>query len=55
MKKISYEELVNVIDEMPIRMTKWDIVCFILGYKKNVTMEDFENIKKLYEDNFIDN
>lgn len=55
MKKISYEKLVNLIEEMPIRMKKWDVVCLIIGYKKNVTEQDFENIRKLYEDNFIDN
>ena len=55
MKKISYEQLVNLIEEMPIKMTKWDVVCFILGYKKTVTMQDYENITKLYENKFIDN
>lgn len=53
-QKLNYTQLVNMIMEMPIRMTKWDVVCYLMGYKNTVTRHDFNLIKKLYEDNIID-
>lgn len=56
MKKnqMSYSELVNHVEQCPVRMTKWDVVCWLIGYQEVVTADDFENICRLYTDNFVD-
>lgn len=54
-KQMSYEELVNHIEERKdIRMTKWDVACWLIGYQNVITKTDWENIMRLYQDNFID-
>lgn len=53
-KQMSYEELVNHIEERKDRMTKWDVVCCLIGYQQVITAADWDNIMRLYVDNFVD-
>ena len=53
-KQMDYSELVNKIEERTYRMTRFDVVCYLIGYNGVVTETDFENILKAYQDNIID-
>ena len=53
-KQMTYSELVNHVEGLKYRMTKWDVACFLIGYQKVITEADWENIMRLYDDNFID-
>ena len=53
-KQLSYGELVKHIESRSYRMTKFDVVCFLVGYNGVVTETDFENILKAYQGNLID-
>lgn len=53
-QQMSYEELVNHIEERKDRMTKWDVVCWLIGYQHVITAADWDNIVRLYVDNFVD-
>ena len=53
-KQLSYCELVKHIKTRSYRMTKFDVVCFLVGYNGVVTEADFENILKAYQDKIID-
>lgn len=53
-KQMTYSELVNYVDSRNCRMTKWDVACWLIGYQKVITEADWENIMRLYADNFID-
>lgn len=58
---MSYSELVNHVEvvnsevESCFRIkTKWDVVCWLIGYQKVITESDWENIMRLYRDGFVD-
>lgn len=53
-KQMTYSELVNLVESCNYRMTKWHVVCFLIGYQKVITEADLEHIMRLYDDNFID-
>lgn len=53
-KQLTYSELVNRIERFPTRMNRFNIVSWLIGYNGVVTGQDYENIIKAYEDNFID-
>lgn len=53
-KQMTYSELVNHIESNKYRMREIDVVAWLIGYQGVVTAEDFDNIQKLYADNFID-
>lgn len=53
-KQMTYSELVNHVEGLKYRMTKFDVVCFLIGYQKVITEADLENVMRLYDDNFID-
>ena len=53
-KQMSYEDLVNHIGEREVRMTKWDVVCWLIRYQHVITEADWDNIMRLYVDNFVD-
>lgn len=53
-KQMTYSELVNLVQSCNYRMTKWDVVYFLIGYQKVITKADLEHITRLYDDNFID-
>ena len=54
MDKLTYVELVNRIESRKSRMTRWDVACWLIGYQKIITEADWDNIMRLYQDNFID-
>lgn len=53
-QKLNYTELKNMVFEMPIRMTRYDVICYLVGYKKTVTEHDLVLIRKLYMEDLID-
>ena len=54
MKQMSYSELVKYVENSCIRMTRFDVVCWLIGYQGVVTADDYNNILRLYSDNFVD-
>ena len=53
-EQMTYCELVNHVEGHKNIRTKWDVVCWLIGYQKVVTETDWENIMRLHSDNFID-
>ena len=53
-KQMTYEELLEHVKRHPIRMTKWDVACFLIGYQGVMTSADWENIQRLYMNDIID-
>ena len=53
-KKLSYDELVELVEGMAYRMTQLDVVTFLIGYNGRVDEKDFENILKMYGAGIID-
>lgn len=53
-KQLSYEQLSQWIISRSYRLSRFDIVAYLIGYNGVVTETDFENILKAYEDNLID-
>ena len=53
-KKLSYDELVELVGGMAYRMTQFDVVAFLIGYNGRVDEKDFENILKMYGAGIID-
>lgn len=53
-KKLSYDELVELVEGMAYRMTQLDVVAFLIGYNGRVDEKDFENILKMYGAGIID-
>lgn len=53
-EKLNYTQLKKMINEMPIKMSRFDVVCYLVGYNDIVTKEDLELIRQLYRDYIID-
>lgn len=53
-KQMTYSELVNHVESRKYRMNRWDVASWLIGYQKVMTETDWENIMRLYDDNFID-
>lgn len=53
-KQMTYSELVNLVQSCNFRMTKFGVVCFLIGYQKVITEADLEHIMRLRDDNYID-
>ena len=53
-KKMSYSELVKLIEENKHIKTKMDVVCWLVGYQGKVDSNDINNITVAYIDGFID-
>lgn len=53
-KQMTYKQLVNLVEGCNYLRTKWDVVCFLIGYQEVITKADFEHIMRLRDDNFID-
>ena len=51
---MSYEELVNHIKKNDYLKTRWNVVCWLIGYQGKVDSEDFDNIEDAYMDCLID-
>lgn len=51
-EKISYSELVNIVEENKLK-TRYDVIAYFIGYYETFGKEDFELINKLYDDMFI--
>ena len=54
MKQMSYSELVKHVEEISIRITRFDVVSWLIGYQGFVTADDYNNICRLHSDNFVD-
>nr|DAX73800.1 MAG TPA: hypothetical protein [Caudoviricetes sp.] len=52
-KQLTYEELVKVIEETCYRMTRFDVICYLICYNDVVTEEDYNNINKAWEEDRI--
>ncbi len=52
-KQLTYEELVKVIEKTCYRMTRFDVICYLIGYNGVVTEEDYNNINKAWEEDRI--
>lgn len=50
---MTYGELRNYVEKAHLK-TRWDVVCWLIGYQRVVTETDWDNIGRLYFDNFID-
>ena len=53
-KQMTYSELVNLVEGRNYLMTKWDVVCFLIGYQEVITKVDLEHIMRLRDDRYID-
>ena len=53
-KQMTYSELVSHVEEQVVRMSRWDVVCWLIGFQGAIGKEDLENIRKLYVDGFVD-
>lgn len=53
-KQMTYSELVNHVEGCNYLRTKWDVVCFLIGYQKVITEADLEHIMRLRDDHYID-
>lgn len=54
MKQMTYEELINRIEDNPCRMDRFNVVSYLIGCQKCVTEVDWDNIMRAYGDGFID-
>lgn len=52
-KQLTYEELVKVIEETCYRMTRFDVICYLICCNGVVTEEDYNNINKAWEEDRI--
>ena len=53
-RQLSYDELVKLIKERTYRMSRFNVVSYLIGYNGVVTEDDYNNIEKAYENNLID-
>ena len=53
-RQLSYSQLVKMIEDYPCRLNKFNVVSILIGYNGVVTVTDYVNILKAYEDNLID-
>lgn len=53
-KEMSYSKLVNLIETNNSRYSRFDVVSYLIGYKGTVNENDWNNIRRLYLDGFID-
>ena len=51
---MSYKELVNHIKKNNYLKTRWDVVCWLMGYQGKVDSEDLDNIEDVYMACLID-
>lgn len=52
-KQMSYVELLNhVVNDTYLR-SRWDVVCWLIGYQENVNVTDWVNIRQLYLNGII--
>ena len=50
---MSYKELINHIQDHYLK-TRFDVVCWLIGYQGTVDMDDLDNIEYAYMQGFID-
>jgi len=53
-QQLSYGQLVSLITKYKGRLNKFNVVSILIGYNGVVTITDYVNILKAYEDNLID-
>lgn len=51
---MSYKELINHIKENDYLKTRWDVICWLMGYQGKVESEDIDNIEDAYLEYLID-
>lgn len=52
--QMTYSRLVKKVQEDKYLTTCWDVVCWLVGYKKVVTVRDLENIMRLRDEHIVD-
>lgn len=52
-KQMSYAVLLNLVVNDTYLRSRWDVVCWLIGYKGNVNVTDLVNIRQLYLDGII--
>ena len=52
--RMSYKELVNHIKINNYLKTRWDVVCWLMGYQGKVDSDDLDNIEDAYMNYIID-
>ena len=50
---MSYKELIDHIQDCYLK-TRFDVVCWLIGYQGAVNMNDLDNIEYAYMQGFID-
>ena len=51
---MGYKELLERIKAMQYRHTRFDVVSFLIACQGHISVEDYCNIQKLYDDGWID-
>lgn len=58
-RKLSYDELVEVIEHMQLclqkRLNRFNVITYLISYNNIVLRNDYDNIIKLYVNGIIDN
>lgn len=52
--RMTYSKLVKLLEKEKYIKTCWDVVCFLAGYQKVVTVRDLENIMRLRDEHIVD-
>lgn len=50
---ISYDELLEVVKKYKLKK-RYDVVCYLIGYCKAVTMTEYEQIQKLADEGLLE-
>lgn len=54
MEQMTYDELVQRVKNFEFRMSRFDAVAYLIGYQKKLTVEDYFNIQRLHDENYVD-
>lgn len=50
---MEFEKLAEYVKSREYLKTKWDVACFLIGYKGGLSIEDIDEIMRLYEEGII--
>ena len=51
---MTYGQTEKIIKSYPKRMTRFDVVLYLIGYKDEINANDIDNISELYMNGLID-
>lgn len=51
---MSYSDLLNRVEGKVGLVTRYDVVCYLIGFKGSVTTEDIDNINRLCRDMIVE-